>query len=453
MPMLSILAAAALAAPAFVERPCTKPELVQAAARCGTVTVPENRVAARGRRIALNLTILPAQGPATLPPLFDIEGGPGLPVSKNAEFYLTFGAGYRQSRDIVLLDQRGTGGSNGLMCPELSAANDPFAPMFPPEKVVACRASLEPRADLTRYGTAEAVADLEDVRRALRYQQIDLFALSYGTTVALRYLASFPGKVRAAVLMVAVPATAMAPRFHAQAGEQTLRAIFADCAADPACRFAYPDIAGDLAKAVALRQGKSDPPPEIFLEKLRSSAYSTAGARSLPYVIRRAATGDLSPFKAASASPLASLYADGMFLSVTCTESYALMDYNKAAAEARATIFGDYRLRRQRDACKAWPAGKPARDHLRPVRSDAAVLFIAGDRDPVTPPEWAHQAARTLPNARVLTIPFGGHVLDGLSAVDTCFDPLAIRFLTTADAKTLDTSCVATMQPPPFKLP
>jgi pimeloyl-ACP methyl ester carboxylesterase len=453
MPILSVLAAAAFAAPAFVEMPCGKPDLVKAAARCGTVTVPENRSRPSGRQIGLNIVILPAAGPATLPPLFDIEGGPGLPATKNADFYLTFGGGYRQGRDIVLLDQRGTGGSNGLMCPDLSAADDPFAPMFPPEEVAACRASLEPQADLTRYGTAEAVADLDDVRRALGHRQIDLFALSYGTTVALRHLATYPGTVRAAVLMGTAPATTMPPRFHAQAGEKVLRAIFADCAADPACRAAYPDIAGDLAKAVALRQGKADPTPEIFLEKLRASAYSAVGARSLPYVIRQAASGDLTSFRAASASPLASLYADGMFLSVTCTESYPLMDYDEAAAQARATMFGDYRLRRQHDACKAWPAGKPARGHLQPVRSDAAVLLIAGDRDPVTPPEWAQQAARTLPNARVVTISSGGHTLDGLSGVDTCFDPLLIRFYATADVKTLDTSCVATMRPPPFKLP
>jgi pimeloyl-ACP methyl ester carboxylesterase len=453
MPILSVLAAAALAAPAFAEKPCATPELVKAAARCGTVTVPENRDQSAGRRIGLNIVILPAVGPATLTPLYDIEGGPGLPTTIHADFYLNFGGGYRQGRDIVLLDQRGTGGSNGLMCPELSAADDPFAPMFPPEQVAECRASLEPQADLTRYGTAEAVTDLDDVRRALGHRHIDLFALSYGTTVALRYLATYPGKVRAAVLVGAAPATTMPPRAHAQVGDKMLRAIFVDCAADPACGAAYPNIAGDLAKAVALRQGKSDPTPEIFLEKLRASAYSAAGARSLPYVIRQAASGDLSPFKGASASPLASLYADGMFLSVTCTESYPLMDYDKAAAEARATMFGDYRLRRQLDACKAWPAGKVARDHLEPVRSDAAVLLVAGDRDPVTPPEWAHEVARTLPHSRVVVIPALGHTLDGLSGVDTCLDPLLIRFYTTADARTLDTSCIATMQPPPFKLP
>src|SRR5205085_1614192 len=106
---------------------------------------------------------------------------PGLPSTKNVGFYE--GNDVSNGRDVVMVDQRGTGGSNGLMCPKLSAV-PPTQPMFPTGLVTECLASLKAKADLRFYGTADAVADLDAVRRALGYKQIDLFGMSYVTTVA-----------------------------------------------------------------------------------------------------------------------------------------------------------------------------------------------------------------------------------------------------------------------------
>ncbi len=139
-----------------------------------------------------------------------------------------------------------------------------------------------------------------------------------------------------------------------------------------------------------------------------------------------------------------------MFLSVTCAEALALMDFDAAASASRATRFGDYRLRRQRDACAAWSVGKAAPDFLARVTAPAAVLIVSGGLDPVTPPEWAETVAQSLPNARHLIIPASGHVFDGLSGIDTCFDPLIVKFLDTADARSIDGSCLGDMAPPPF---
>lgn len=194
MSILALFAAAALAgqtAPSFVEKPCADARLA-GAARCGMVRVPEDRSRGGGRSIDLRVMVLPATGPRRFPPLFDINGGPGLPASTSAGFYLTAGTGYRAGRDIVLVDQRGTGGSNPLYCPELSAPETAYRPLYPEAAVATCRKRLELKADLTRYGTADAVADLDAVRAALGYERVDLFGLSYGTTVALRYLATIP---------------------------------------------------------------------------------------------------------------------------------------------------------------------------------------------------------------------------------------------------------------------
>ena len=143
-------------------------------------------------------------------------------------------------------------------------------------------------------------------------------------------------------------------------------------------------------------------------------------------------------------------YSNGMYLSVTCSESLGLMDYALAAAAARKTRFGDYRLKRQRAACTQWPIGRAGRDFLRPARATSAVLMISGRLDPVAPPQWATTLSGSLPNSRQLVIRDGGHIIDGLSGLDTCFDPLAIRFYETADVRALDASCFDSMRAPPF---
>lgn len=158
----------------------------------------------------------------------------------------------------------------------------------------------------------------------------------------------------------------------------------------------------------------------------------------------------MKPFYAATAARGQFLYAYGMAFSVVCSEGMGLMDLPAAMETARGTRFGDYRLRRQQVACSEWPVAEVSKDFLDPVRSEAAVLLISGELDPVTPPQWADEVAATLPNARHIVIPGSGHIFDGMSGVETCLDPLILRFLDTGDAKTLDASCVKAMEAPPF---
>lgn len=437
----------------FVERPCVD-ERIAETVRCGRVEVPENWDVEGGRRIALNIVIVPAAAPTPgSTPLYDLAGGPGLPATTSAAFYLMFGQAYWASRDVVLIDQRGTGASNPLHCPELAGPETRYAPMLDPAAVGACRDRLLSTAALDQYSTDNTVRDMDAVRQALGHGEIDIFALSYGTTVALRFMAAFPDAVRAAVLMGAAPATTRPPSGHAPAGERALRLLFEDCAADALCAGAFPDPAGDLQRAVTGLTSIEDAPlPEVFLERLRSLAYTATGARQIPYIVRQAADGDLGPFYAATAEAAPSILADGLFMSVVCSEAMAHLDYEAAAAAARATVLGDYRLSRQRSACAAWPVAQIDESFFEPVHDDAAILFIAGRLDPVTPPDLAELASQTLPNSRVITLEHGGHIIDGLSGIDTCFDAVLVRFYETADAVSLDTSCVAGMAPPPFQI-
>jgi len=452
MPFAGLIAAAILsAAPPFTAHPCST-ELATAGARCGTVRVPENRSRPRSRNIDLSVIIIPASAERRLPPLFDLEGGPGLADTRNAGFYLTDGAPYHAHRDVVLFDQRGTGASNGLKCPELDAADAAYQPIYPVAAVRRCRAELEKHADLRHYGTSDAVADLDAVRAALGYDRIDLVAQSYGTTLSLRYMAAYPKTVRAAVLVSVAPPSAMVPRYHAEGAERALTALLHQCRSDPACGKAG-DPASKLEPALlSLAKIKDAPPRDVFTEKLRSLMYAPGPARRLPFIVRAAAQGNLKPFFEATKPGGPSPWYLGTYLSITCAEGMAQFGYAAAAAKARRTRFDDYRLRRQRDACANWPIAKVSRDFLRLPRTEAAVLMISGGLDPVTPPAWAAQVARALPNGRQVTIAAMGHIFDGLSAVDTCFDPMLLRFYDSGDAKSVDASCVAQMTAPPFKV-
>jgi pimeloyl-ACP methyl ester carboxylesterase len=444
---LALAATRPAAPPRFEPGPCAERAL-EPRARCGVVRVPEDRSNPGGRSIALNIVILPSTPqPARLPPLFDIDGGPGLPASKNAGFYAA--NGISAGRDVVMIEQRGTGRSNGLHCPELQDLR-PTEPMLPRAKVEQCLARLRDQADLRFYGTADGVEDLEAVRRALGYEKIDLFGLSYGTTVALAYMRGFPGNVRAAILMGVAPPDAMPPRRHSTAGARALDLLLADCAAEQGCRKAFPRLQDDLARARANAKaaGFTD---ETFMERLRSMMYAPSGRARLPLIIHKAAKGDFQSLLSKAPDTGASMIADGMFLAVTCGESFELMDYAKADAAARATPFGDYRLRQQRAACEGWPRVRLAPDHLElPRNTSAAILLISGGMDPVTPPEWAEALVAQLPRARHLVVPKGGHIPDGLSGLESCLDPLMIQFLDHADPKALDASCIETMAAPVY---
>jgi pimeloyl-ACP methyl ester carboxylesterase len=445
-----IAAALASAVPQFAAHPCAA-ELATAGARCGTVAVPENRSRPRARSIDLSVIVIPASSDRRLPPLFDIEGGPGLADSNSAGFYLTDGRAYHEHRDVVLVDQRGTGGSHPLDCPELSAPEATYKPLYPVDAVARCRRALQPHADLTQYGTVAAVEDLDAVRAALGYKTLDLFAVSYGTTFALRYIATHPARVRSAVLLSVAPPSSMPPRHHAEAAEQALTKLFAQCVNDAACGAAFkPDK--DLHTALArLSSIDGAPSSEVFLEKLRTLMYQPTTARSIPYLIHSAAEGDLAPFFAATKPGSGFHYYDGMYLSVTCSESMALFDYRLAAAASRKTLFGDYRVRRQHQACAEWPRARVRRDYLAPVRGETPVLIVSGVLDPVTPFIWAAEVAGNLTNSRHVLIPDMGHLFDGLANPE-CFDSIVLHFYETGDPKSVDANCVATMKPPPFKI-
>ena len=215
-------------------------------ARCGVVYVPENQ-SSRADEI-VNVIVLP-QAVVTdhQRAQYDLEGGPGFAATDFLEFYAGEGAPYRVSRDVVLADMRGTGKSNPLRCfgIEEREKRQPGLPMYPPDLVAECARQSSIASDPGQYSTGAAAQDIELIRQALGYEKLDLNAISYGTTLALRYMAEFPKRVHAAVLMGTVPArfcrrvfTLQLPRHH--------RRCCGECAADANCRTQSGDVNANL---------------------------------------------------------------------------------------------------------------------------------------------------------------------------------------------------------------
>ena len=437
---------------------------------CGKLTVFENRETRAGRKIDLKVVVVPAlDGNHTEAPLFHLEGGPGVAATGVAGFYAKEGAEYRRHRDVVLVDQRGTGESNPLTAAATTKSpQDYLSEMYPVDYVKTLREALEKRADLTQYTTSIAMDDLDDVRAWLGYERINLFGLSYGTRAVLVYMRQHPDRVRSAILVGVAPTYLKMPLHHARAAKRALDLLLAECAADKACHSAFPNVEREWEEVLD-RLGR-DPvrveyaPPDtsakgtveiqrdVFAEKIRNRMYSAESARKIPMMIHRAAQGDFGPFLKEVIPKDRSrpdFIADGMYLSVTCAEDVPFIDQGEAAKANAGNPFGNYRVLQQTRACGMWRQGKiPARYH-EPVSSNAPALIISGQLDPVTPPERGEEVASQLPNSRHIVLAHGAHGLEGLTNVE-CLDKVMLEFLAKGNANDLDTSCLENVGAPPF---
>jgi pimeloyl-ACP methyl ester carboxylesterase len=425
-------------------RSCKVPG-VEEQLRCGDLLLPENPAQPEGRQIKLHFVVIPAVNPGPHgAALFDLAGGPGLAATSGADFFATIGRAHRLNRDVVLIDQRGTGESSPLRCPELELASA-LEPMYPSEAVRRCRKTLARHADLSQYNTRNTVADLEAVRTALGYAQVDLIGISYGTRLALAYIDEHPERVRAAVLFGVVPADAKMPLWHARQAQRTLDQLFEDCEQDPRCRESYPGLRDRWNRV--LRNSAFDGPAR---EAFRTLLLNAESQRRLPLLIDQMAGGDFESFRGRFARTAGSL-AGGLYLSVVCSEDTHAITSDERRVETHGSFLGTYRVDQQSAACTEWNV-PPVTLTYGTAKRDVPVLAILGDRDYVTPSEWAGRVLARSPRSRVVVVPKLGHMPDGLEAPE-CFDSMILSFFGRGDVSDVDASCVAAMKPPPFAPP
>lgn len=446
--------------------PC-RVEGVARQAQCGTLEVFEDRARAEGRKIKLRVVVLRALASSPEPdPLFVLAGGPGQAASELGKQLLPMFERVARTRDLVLVDQRGTGESNPLDCElteEDAPLQDQFDDRFPEKEYRACLARYD--ADPRLYTTPIAMDDLDEVREALGYAKINLWGASYGTRAALVYLRQHGDHVRSVILDGVAPMSLLLPLYIPRDTQRALQKLFDDCAANAACDQAYPRLRerfestmAELEKTPAQLSidhpltGKPDSltvTRDAFSGTLRGLLYLPEASALVPRVIDRAAEHDFRPFAAVGLSmggSLAKNVSQGMFLSVVCSEDAPFITEEAIAKEAGTTWLGAGPVKKILAACAFWPRGTVPQGYREPVRSDAPVLLLSGELDPVTPPSWAEDAKKTLPNSMHLVLPGVGHGTGNFG----CVRSLMADFLDRGSVQGLTSTCGENFSRPPF---
>jgi pimeloyl-ACP methyl ester carboxylesterase len=318
--------------------------------------------------------------------------------------------------------------------------------------------------------------DLDEVRAALGYDQINIFGGSYGTRASLVFLKRHPKSVRTITLQGVVPSGDYIPFDFARKSERALQGVIAECAADTACNSAFPNLRAELKTMlerllqgpvdveintnIPQGPGSSNTPQmtklklsrDVAAEAIRYMLYSAGTAIRVPFVIHQAATGNFAPLAQLAfrfRKTLVAAASNGMYLSVTCAEDLPWFKRADAEKLAADTLLGDYRVQQQLAACELWPRAKVDPNYA--ARSPAPVLMLTGQWDPVTPPSNAENAARFLPNSLQVVVPQAGHGFGGVEGIQ-CVQGLIAQFIDQGTTKNLDTTCLQSMKRRPFVL-
>ncbi|HTU83856.1 MAG TPA: alpha/beta hydrolase [Candidatus Acidoferrales bacterium] len=442
----------------------------RAAAICGTLTVYENRAAGGGRTIDIYFIDIKAKHPSHRAIVFN-PGGPGASATELAPDFAdnATGAFARDTYDILLVDNRGTGKSAPQQCDFAPEAHPElyFSQMWPATRVRACRARLAAQADLSLYTTSMAADDLNDVRAALGYPRLVLYGGSYGTMFYLDYVRRHPETVESVVLEgVAPPHFYVIPLPMARGAQTAVDQLERACSQDPTCSAHFPRFADRFAAVV--RRFDAGPvtlsvrnpvtrriqtvqlTKEIFAETVRHELYFPSGSAYMPVTIERAYHGDYTPLAemvGQMALFFANVVANGLDLSVSCSEDIPFITEADVAAYSAGTFEGDVRVRAQQRACKIWDVAPAPAAFQEPVHSDAPTLMISGSDDPASPPEYGRQALAYLPNGRQMIVPGASHDSD----LPPCVDTIVVRFIRARSAAGLDLNhCAARYERPSF---
>lgn len=438
------------------------------AARCGWLSVPENREQPAGKQLRLHVAVLPSLRlePAG-DPLFVLSGGPGQAAG---DFYLSIApalARIRRDRDIVVVDQRGTGRSNRLDC---SFPDESDAEFTDPQKLSAivrkCLAGLP--GDPRYYTTSVAVRDLDEVRASLGYQQIDLYGVSYGTRVAQHYMRRYPERVRSVVLDGVVPPELPLGPTVALDAQAAIDSAFARCTEDAQCNRAFPDVAGSFSTLRSKLQSQPmslsvpDPlsaeptPTHLGVAELSAAvrllSYSDETMSTLPLLIHEARTGQPQGLAAQYLMIKRNLekqIANGMHFAVVCSEDAPRWgESHVSEAALAATYIGATFMAAMRTVCEQWPRGPVDSDFSEPLISTLPTLILSGGNDPVTPARYGEQVHRGLAKSKHLVLAGQGHGQIGVG----CVPRLVAEFVSTRDVDKIDDACTKNVAPAPFLL-
>lgn len=474
--------------PVFEEAPCAFTVVTELDISCGYLVVPEDRQAPdNGRQVRIHVARVRSDGAdAPADPIVYLDGGPGGESLDALQFSLgPTWSDFVANRDMIFFDQRGVGHSEpSLECTETRqltfdvidedlSAEEYLSLEF--EALERCRQRLlADGVDLTQYTSEENAADVADLRIALGIDEWNLLGISYGTRLAETVMRDHPEGIRSVILDSSyTPDTDLiesAPRNFARA----LDVFFTGCAIDVACNAAYPNLEERLFALVerldadpitarvrdVFTQERYDAvvDGQAVLGTVFQGLYSAEIIPVLPQMVAELEQDDTSTLALLATNNLANgaFFSYGMHLSVQCNEEVPFTDEAAVtAAAASDPRLVDFFAEASNigpaiyPICGMWQSGTADPVENEPVTSDLPTLVMAGQYDPITPPEWGVGAARTLPNSTYVEFPGVGH---GASLSGDCPEAVALAFIDDPLAE-LDRSCVNTMEGPAFVVP
>ncbi|MCS6124343.1 alpha/beta hydrolase [Shewanella baltica] len=421
---------------------------------CGFVTVPENPNKPDGKQIQVHYVVLPAvKNVNHEEALLAIAGGPGQSAIDNAAGFDAMLSKVRQQRDILLIDQRGTGRSNLLTCDEgaqspLSFDDDNADTLAETQK---CLAKID--ADVTQYGSLNAIKDFEAVRQHLGYKKLHVYGISYGTRMAQLYMRLYPAHLATVTLDGIVPMQQSVLEIGASI-DRGFDLLFKDCQETAACHAQFPElkaefdqVAASLAKAPVM-ENVYDPVTgeKTMLTMTRGKFYGSirmalyqANVRALvPHAIHQAAKHNFQPILGLYSLTIDNAgMAMGMHASVVCGEDMHRIT-PAMREQAQHSFMGKTMLEGLEATCEVWKVPAVDDSFSEPISSDIPTLLLSGEIDPATPPSWGELAMEKLTNAKHFVAPYATHGV----AYQSCANNLIADLVRSGSVNDLDGECL-----------
>ncbi|MEU9148916.1 alpha/beta fold hydrolase [Streptomyces sp. NPDC048349] len=466
--------------------PCPKtPEPIKAleGARCGTLTVPENRTEPGGRTIELGVAIVPAAADTPkADPVVWLAGGPGDDAVGEAK--MAIDGGLNRDRDVILMSQRGTYSADPtLLCPNIDEFNAravglvydaPSTERLHVEATKTCRDQLAGRGvDLSAYNDIESAADYEDLRTALGIKQWNLYAISYGTHLALVYMRLHPEGLRSVGLDGILPPSKGGSAATWSSARQGFDGLFKACADQPACAMRYPNLSATFDRLVRQLEAKpvtttitlpdDDKQVKVVLDGGALVNWMTSAthvATQVPAALDELANGKpqriAQHWAGGKLSPQAmGRIAHGLVYGVFCSE-WTPYETEEQALRGGQEAFPSFPREVQAQApqltflrpdCDVWDVPAAPRSIRDVTRGDTPTLALSGGFDSQTGADNGPYVARTLSKAKVVTVPYEPHVV---FATSKCAQEIALSFFETPDAP--KTGCLNDLEPPEFEI-
>ena len=432
---------------------------------CGTHEVPENPEDPEGRKITISFAIVPSVSEAKEPdPLVFFAGGPGQSARQSVGFITRSMRQVNETRDIVLIDQRGMGDSSPLACEfdEEELVSLPQAELVAAQERLLNECLSELDADTKFYTQDYANQDIHEILMSLGYDKVNLFGASWGTRSALLYATRYPEHVRTVLMDGNAPLENKVPMYANADAQVAIEQLFKDCAADPNCAKAFPNLEQDFYKVLSnLATGErklniTDPvsgkPIDVYMSRavfvniLRNLLYAPAIARLVPLIIEQAKDDNFNTLLTLSNSMGDGGMSIGASLTILCSEEMARMTDLDIQEETTKGFVRDDMIDLYKQSCKVWPKAPLPEIYSEQMGSAAPTLLLSGDIDPVTPPKWGEVMAQYMTNSKHLIASNTGHNVSPVG----CAPKLIAQFINEGGHENIDGSCLKEVKRPTF---